>query len=121
MHALTPILTLLPLTLALPNALPSDPAPGAFFSCIDSLYEGDCKYHSPPPETRLRHCHNFDRGAWNKISSINPDPGAYCWFFTGEECLGDHLELRWPGSSNLRGLRWDNAVRSWKCWAEGTY
>ena len=36
-------------------------------------------------------------------------------FFDGDDCQGKADWIRHPGTKNMRGRRFDNKVRSWRC------
>ncbi|KAF2273319.1 uncharacterized protein EI97DRAFT_161086 [Westerdykella ornata] len=87
---------------------------GGHFACHDANFTGACHYYVE----KRGACHEYEKENWEKYTSIGPDKGQWCYFYEGEQCLGDHVELRHPGSRNLRRKRFDNRVKSWNCWKD---
>jgi hypothetical protein len=86
-------------------------SPGDIFVCTDSDFKGVCEYmHSV---TYV--CNNFGDKYAGLLSSIRPDKGQLCLFYDKKDCFGDADWIRWPGSSNMRGRRFDDRAQSWKC------
>jgi hypothetical protein len=59
---------------------PSHGRPGAFLWCRQEDWR-DC-YYEPPSDT----CWSFDSDI-NIPRSLGPDPGGYCVFYQGHECV----------------------------------
>ncbi|KAF2659466.1 hypothetical protein K491DRAFT_196906 [Lophiostoma macrostomum CBS 122681] len=96
-----------------PDSAPSNTDhPGRHMACADANFTGSCAVYNEP----LNGCNNYPSEMYDKYTAIQPSPGQTCWFFEAEQCLGDHIKLEYPGTSNLRGLRWDNRIKSWNCW-----
>jgi hypothetical protein len=49
------------------------------------------------------------------LTSIRPDKKQMCVFYSDVNCNGDTDWIRWPGSANMRGRRFDNKAASWNC------
>ncbi|KAF2749247.1 hypothetical protein M011DRAFT_525151 [Sporormia fimetaria CBS 119925] len=99
--------------------LRSGPQPdgsGGHYACSESNFTGHCQYYV----AKFGECHNYEHAQWKRWTSLSPNEGIYCWFFNNGDCFGKHLELKHPGTRNLRGLRFDNMAVSWKCWKLGT-
>jgi hypothetical protein len=88
---------------------------GVHKACHDANFTGSCATYSEPHGE----CHNYPYKHWKKYTSILPLPGQFCYFYEEGDCYGSKVELRFPGSNNLRGDRFDNKVKSWKCWKIG--
>ncbi|KAH7122279.1 hypothetical protein B0J11DRAFT_334728 [Dendryphion nanum] len=86
--------------------------PGGHLACADADFQGDCHYYYEPPSG----CHNYEFERWDKWTAIKPNKGQYCYFFEEADCYGSKVELRWPGTNNLRGKKFDNRIKSWNCW-----
>ncbi|KAF2017087.1 hypothetical protein BU24DRAFT_407160 [Aaosphaeria arxii CBS 175.79] len=85
---------------------------GEHYACNDSLYGGPCETFA----TRLGVCANYPPGFSDKITSIKISKGQFCNFYDKLDCYGTALRVDHPGTANLRGKRFDNRARSWKCW-----
>ncbi|KAH6444603.1 hypothetical protein HBI59_096880 [Parastagonospora nodorum] len=92
---------------------PTDPdsTPGHFYACTNVDLMGTCQKFEDTTKT----CHNFPAEYVGSISSIQPDRHQTCYFYDKADCGGEMDELIWPGSSNLRGRRFDNRAVSWTC------
>jgi len=80
--------------------------------CNDSNFGGKCVYFTT---TYPRICYPLPADMAGKISSIRPDKNQVCRFYEGENCGGQADWLRHPGTKNMRGRRFDNKVKSFKC------
>ena len=141
MHSTTLAFTILYLALpsalasANANALPGTPLsvsvpplptlytnPGGHLACSDANFTGACQHYQEPVDKCITYTDRADistAAGGSKITSVGPDRGQTCYFFDHEMCTGNFMELGYPGSSNLRGLRFDNVIRSWKCYLPG--
>jgi hypothetical protein len=63
----------------------------------------------------MNDCHEFKDDYFGSISAFRPDKGQVCYLYTESKCGGDFDSLVFPGSSNMRGRRFDNRAKSWKC------
>jgi hypothetical protein len=87
---------------------------GGHLACHDANFTGACAYYVEP----RGECHYYLFKHWDKYTSIGPDKGQFCYFYERGDCYGDGIQLEWPGTRNLRGRRFDNRVKSWKCWVK---
>ncbi|KAF2848884.1 hypothetical protein T440DRAFT_509254 [Plenodomus tracheiphilus IPT5] len=90
---------------------PIDSAPGKIYICDSKNFAGTCKVFT----SALNKCTNLPHDFQNVATSIKPDKGQTCRFYDREDCFGTGEWIRWPGSGNMRGRRWDNRARSWVC------
>ncbi|KAF2497359.1 hypothetical protein BU16DRAFT_559109 [Lophium mytilinum] len=102
------------------QASPESPgcAQAGVYVCSDPYWQGNCVYHCGPfgsnPDTQ---CTKLDGSA----SSIGPDAGIKCNFFTNGYCDSlpgeSQITLQYPGNDNLASIGWDNKVASYACFA----
>ncbi|KAF1916799.1 hypothetical protein BDU57DRAFT_418557, partial [Ampelomyces quisqualis] len=85
--------------------------PGDLYVCTDINFSGTCSYF----HALTYNCYNFDAPFRRQISSIRPDKNQVCIFYENEDCGGSDDWVRWPGSANMRGRRFDNRAASWRC------
>lgn len=97
---------------------PSRGVPGGVYFCTGRDWIGDCVW--APGDLGKCHPMNFPRpdgldgNMGGKTSSIGPDWGALCTFYTKEDCTGREINLSYPGANQLPPLFHHN-VWSWKC------
>ncbi|KAH7392749.1 hypothetical protein BKA66DRAFT_21375 [Pyrenochaeta sp. MPI-SDFR-AT-0127] len=109
------------LTQFAPPAPPPEPSPepesspGDIFVCTDTAFRGTCEYF----HNVTYQCHNLPANLQKQLSSIRPDKGQLCIFYDDQDCFGAAHWMRWPGSGNMRGRRFDNKVVSWRCTEDG--
>ncbi|KAF2865340.1 hypothetical protein BDV95DRAFT_586739 [Massariosphaeria phaeospora] len=87
---------------------------GRWKGCDNANFTGMCQDF----RDSLIECHDLPVELKDRMTSVAVVSGQYCWFFEGNKCLGTKLEVKPPGTLNLRGRRFDNAIRSWKCWKQ---
>ncbi|KAF2830095.1 hypothetical protein CC86DRAFT_436180 [Ophiobolus disseminans] len=88
--------------------------PGDVWMCNNINFDhehGKCVYFREVTNK----CFNLPSDMAGQISSIRPDKGQLCRFFENTDCGGKADWIRWPGTKNMRGRRFDNRVRSWNC------
>jgi hypothetical protein len=85
--------------------------PGDLYVCTDANWGGSCQYI----HALTHNCYNFVDPLLKSLTSIRPDKNQMCVFYSGVDCVGDTDWIRWPGSGNMRGRRFDNKVASWNC------
>jgi hypothetical protein len=85
--------------------------PGDLYVCTDTQFTGDCSYF----HAVTYQCYNLLPQYRKKLSSIRPDKNQLCIFFAEDNCNGAVDWMRWPGSGNMRGRRFDNEAASWQC------
>jgi hypothetical protein len=94
-----------------PTPIRPESTPGDIFVCTDADFTGTCEYfHNLTYE-----CYNLDDRFRRQLTSIRPDKNQLCLFFDEDNCAGNADWIRWPGSGNMRGRRFDNRAASWKC------
>ncbi|KAJ7123984.1 hypothetical protein C8R43DRAFT_39935 [Mycena crocata] len=107
-------LALIPLVCAMPTPDKELAArtPGNVFVCIDGNFAGQCTtLHSASGQ-----CVNVPLVFNDNISSVGPDAGQDCFFFTDANCGGSRLgPLRSPGNANLGGNSFNDAISSFQC------
>ncbi|KAH7398928.1 hypothetical protein DE146DRAFT_782733 [Phaeosphaeria sp. MPI-PUGE-AT-0046c] len=85
--------------------------PGDLYVCTDSQFGGECEYF----HALTYNCYNLAPKFRHALTSIRPDKNQMCQFYAEDNCVGDSDWMRWPGSGNMRGRRFDNRVASWTC------
>jgi hypothetical protein len=99
-----------------PTAVPApapepESTPGDVYFCTDANFGGNCQYL----HDLTYQCHNLPAELNKQVTSLRPDKGQLCMFYEGTECGGRADWIRWPGTTNMRGRRFDNSVSSWQC------
>lgn len=94
-----------------PPERPSESTPGDLYVCTDTQFGGDCEYF----HALTYNCYNLADKFKHKLTSIRPDKNQMCQFYDSDNCVGDSDWIRWPGSGNMRGRRFDNRAASWTC------
>ncbi|KAH4216242.1 hypothetical protein HBI06_234880 [Parastagonospora nodorum] len=107
-----------------PTPIASLPAPTAgVYICTLANFTGACTHHLSPASSAPSACVQLDGTA----SSVGPDKGFECTFFTNAFCDrvlsdgSDAFSVGWPGYKDLKvlGRQWDDGVRSYYCLGEG--
>ncbi|KAH6493814.1 hypothetical protein HBI55_119690 [Parastagonospora nodorum] len=107
-----------------PTSIASLPAPTAgVYICTLANFTGACTHHLSPASSAPSACVQLDGTA----SSVGPDKGFECTFFTNAFCDrvlsdgSDAFSVGWPGYKDLKvlGRQWDDGVRSYYCLGEG--
>ena len=129
MH-ITPTLittTLSVLTLAAP-AHPSDPNThgkptlpsrrsatefGAVTYCLDEDFQGQCNHDTTNAGNRT--CTDLEAPWYRSISSVRPDPGTRCDFWSNHHCNGLILSIGQEGIGELRGWSFNDRIASFAC------
>ncbi|KAI8934634.1 hypothetical protein NX059_008327 [Plenodomus lindquistii] len=99
---------------------PAKPAPpktgvdigiGDIYVCQSKDFGGVCRLL----KSVVNKCENLPYDLTGTLTSIKPYKNQMCRFFSQDNCYGDSDWMRWPGSKNMRGRRFDNKARSWQC------
>ncbi|KAL1601093.1 hypothetical protein SLS59_005763 [Nothophoma quercina] len=93
------------------------------YYCEDNAWGGACKHVLSPLGSDPEKCTTID----GRASSIGPDPGYYCIFYTNALCApiasdgSDSLTLTYPGTDNLSATQkgnFNDRLLSYNCFKE---
>ena len=86
---------------------------GAVTYCLDEDVQGQCNYDTTNAGNRT--CTNLEAPWYRSISSVRPDPGTRCDFWSNHHCNGLILSIGQEGISELRGWSFNDRIASFAC------
>ena len=86
---------------------------GAVTYCLDEDFQGQCNHDTT--NTGNRTCTNLEAPWYHSISSVRPDPGTRCDFWSNRHCNGLILSIGQEGIGELRGWSFNDRIASFAC------